>query len=156
MGIAGVAEMLGDKFSADAVENKAEELAYGWALLAQENERVRIVVKFLVETTALSEAIAPTVIVGGAIAWHYNLIPDKVGVPMATIAGAVPLSREQEVELRRRAEAELKQQEAAAEAADQYENENEPEPSEAEPSPINKGTPQVVPLPSDADIGPST
>lgn len=156
MGLSGVAEMLGDQFSATAVESKADELAYGWALLASENERVRIVIKFLVETSAWTEAAVPTIMVGGVIAYHYNALPDQVGIPLTKFAGLAPMSREQEVEQRRRLAAQM-QKEAedleAQSAPTPPENGSAPEP-DIEPEPT--GTPSVVPIPPDADLGPSS
>lgn len=154
MGVAGVCEIIGDEFDANALAAKAEELAYGWAFLASENERVKIVLKFVVETSAWSEAIAPTVIVGGAIAWHHGLLPDQVGVPVARLSGAVPLSREQEIELRRRMEAQARAEaEAAEHAAASSESNGSNDVKATDESDTPTEGPSVVPLPSDADIG---
>jgi len=112
MAVAGLAEMAGDKFSSTAVENKAEELAYGWARVAQENEKVRLALRWLVETNAWTDAAVPTVIVGGAVAWKYNLLPDKIGEPIAKFSGAIPMTPEEEAEVAKK----LAQMEAEAEA----------------------------------------
>jgi hypothetical protein len=147
MGIAGLAEMGGDEFSATAIENKAEELAYGWARVAQENEKVRLVLRWLVETNAWTDAAVPTVIVGGAIAWKYNLIPDKIGEPIAKFSGAVPMTPDEELELAQK----MADMKAAAESTPPA-SETEPVRPVAPDVPTPSDGPSVVPLPHDADI----
>lgn len=161
MGLAGVAEMLGDEFSSTVVESKAEELAYGWARVAQENEKVRLVLRWLVETNAWTDAVIPTVLVGGSIAWHYDVLPDSIGQPIAKFAGAIPMTPEEEKEIQDK----MSQMMAAEQAETPHEDMREPV-SETEPEPINGDVPgaddyvepptvdapSVIPIPSDADL----
>lgn len=112
----GAADMAGDQFVANVLEYRAGDLAHGWARLAQENPRVKAFLTMLLEGSAWSEALIPTLGVGIAIAWHYGYAPDKIGVPMALgsvnmEAGQFPMSREVEQEMRAQA------QQAAAKAA---------------------------------------
>lgn len=113
VGLAGGAQLLGDEFSSRVIQSKSEELAYGWALLAQENDGVHTAISWMLETSAWGEAIVPTAMVGGMIAWHYGLLPDKFGYPLSQLSGVTPLSREQEIELRKRAQAQAQAQAAA-------------------------------------------
>lgn len=152
VGFAGGAEMLGDEFSANAIESKSEELAYGWALLAQENERVRTAVSWLLETSAWGEAIIPTAMLGGMIAWHYGLVPDKFGIPLVQLSGTVPISREQEIHLQRMAQAEAQKeaeanaQAEAAAAADEFTH-TQPDPESGPDITGDGDTPSVVQVP---------
>lgn len=160
MGLAGLAEMLGDEFSATVVESKAEELAYGWARVAQENEKIRLVLRWMVETNAWTDAAIPTVMVGGSIAWKYGVLPDAIGQPIAKFAGAIPMTPEEEKEIQDKLGAAMAAQEAET-AHEDY----APEPAdlEAEPEAINADedeyreppevdAPTVVPIPPDADL----
>jgi hypothetical protein len=152
MGLAGLAEMVGDEFSSKVVENKAEELAYGWARVAQENEKVRIAIKWMVETTAWTDAVVPTVLVGGSIAWRYGMVPDQIGQPIAKFAGAIPMTPEEEEALA--AQAAQMQKMMESEEATVHENvppTDDPPVSETEPD-----SPRVVPIPPDADLEPDS
>lgn len=148
MGIAGLAEIAGDQFSATVVENKAEELAYGWARVAQENEKVRIAIRWIVETNAWTDAMVPTVMVTGSIGWRYGLLPDSIGEKIAKFSGAVPMTPEEEAQLQKQAEqmqAMMNDQAAASEPV----SETEPETEDNIPS---TDSPRVVPIPLDAEL----
>lgn len=102
-GLSGVAAIAGDGFTGAAIEAKSEELAYGYAKLAQADPRVKRVIQFLMEGSAWGEAIIPTVGLAIVVGWHYGMIPDQVGVPMVMANGLVPVSREHEMQMRREA-----------------------------------------------------
>lgn len=112
-GLAGVAALAGDNFTGAAIEAKAEELAYGYAKLAQSDPRVKQVIAFLLEGSAWTEAIIPTVGLVIVVGWHYGVIPDQVGVPMTMANGLMPVTREQEAQMR--AQQKREQQQAAEE-----------------------------------------
>ena len=103
-GISGVAALAGDGFTGAAIEAKSEELAYGYAKLAQADPRVKRVIAFLMEGSAWAEAAVPTIGLVIVVGWHYGVIPDQVGVPMVVANGLVPISREQEIQMRREAQ----------------------------------------------------
>lgn len=112
--IAGVIA-LSDTFTATIIENKADELAHGYAKLAQEDSRVKNVLARILEGSAWSAALMPTVTVMVAILWHHGIfVPDRLGVPMAMANGVMPVTREQELQMKIQAEQE--QAEAAARA----------------------------------------
>lgn len=111
-GLAGVAALAGDNFTGAAIEAKSEELAYGYAKLAQSDPRVKQVIAFLLEGSAWTEAIVPTVGLVIVVGWHYGVIPDQVGVPMTMANGLMPVTREQEAQMR--AQAKRDQADAAA------------------------------------------
>jgi hypothetical protein len=125
---AGGAEMAGDNFVANVLEYRAGDLAHGWARLAQENPRVKAFLTTLLEGSAWSEALIPTLAVGVAIAWHFGYAPERIGVPMALgsvnmEAGQFPMSREVEVEFKagaQKAAAETMRKEAEAQAAAEH------------------------------------
>lgn len=113
---AGALVGLQDEFVGLAVTNKAPEIAYGWAKLASEEPRVKRALEFILEGSAWSEALLPTVTLMLAIAWHYGIfVPDKLGVPLSIAAGAFPVSREVEQQMKAEAKA-AERQSAAAEA----------------------------------------
>lgn len=87
---------LADSFSAKAIELKSEELAYGYARLAKEDPRVKALFERLVQGTALSAALIPTLSLVAMIGWHFGFIPSKVGVPVTLANGMIPFTREQE------------------------------------------------------------
>lgn len=168
MGLAGLAQMVGDEFSSNVVENKAEELAYGWARVAQENESVRIALNWMVETNAWTDAVIPTVMVGGSIAWRYNLLPDKIGEPIAKFSGAIPMTPEEEAaiaEQMAQAQAHMEAEQRASEQPTPHTPASETEPvrpinaddDETEESAVAASDgPSVVPIPSDADLKPDS
>lgn len=147
-GLAGGALLLGDEFSSSVIESKAEELAYGWALLAQENDTVHTAISWLLETSAWGEAIVPTAMVGGMIAWHYGLLPDKFGYPLSQISGVAPLSREQEMELRRRAQAQAAA-ETEREVQDALDEDEDAEAPGTEPINADASVSSVIEVPDD-------
>lgn len=108
-----LAGMAGDSFVAAAIDTRTEELAYGYAKLAQSDERVKRVLNMLLTGSAWSEAIAPTVGLAIVVGWHYKVVPDKLGVPFTIASGIVPVSREQEQEMKLRARAQQAQEQAA-------------------------------------------
>lgn len=87
---------LADSFSAKAIELKSEELAYGYARLAKEDPRVKALFERLVQGTALSAALIPSLSLVAMIGWHFGFIPSKVGVPVTLANGMIPFTREQE------------------------------------------------------------
>jgi hypothetical protein len=111
-GVAGMAE-LGDEFLATAIQGKTDELAYGWAKLAQENPQVKRVLGMIFEGSAYAEALIPTISLTLMVGWHYGMVPDRLGVPVVMANGMMPVSREVESQLKQEAK---KQTEAAAEA----------------------------------------
>lgn len=102
---------LTDSFSANILELRSEELAYGYARLAKDDPRVRAFFDKLLTGSSWSAALVPTVTVAIAIAFHYGIVPAKIGVPVTLMAGAIPVTREQEQYAQQEAR---KQQEAAA------------------------------------------
>lgn len=166
MGVAGGIFMLGEEFSSTVIENKAAELAYGWARVAQENEKVRVFIGWAVTTNAWTDAAVPTAVVVGAIAWRTNMLPEgmiaSMGERAAKFSGALPLSKEEEEQA---AAAAMKMMSMAVaeqeQEPDHEEMEPEPEPPESEPAgtapepedrPINADGPRIVSLPPDADL----
>lgn len=104
-----------DGFSGTLLEAKGEELAYGYAKLAKEDPRVKRVLDRILEGSAWSAAMAPTISLVICIGWHYGMIPTKVGVPMVLANGMMPVTREQEINYRRDAEREQAEAQAQAE-----------------------------------------
>lgn len=165
MGIAGGIFMLGEEFSSTVIENKAAELAYGWARVAQENEKVRIFLTWAVTTNAWADAAVPTGVVVGAIAWRTGVLPEgfiaSIGERAAKFSGALPLSKEEE-EAAAAAAMKMMSMAVAEQEQDQVHENIEPEPEpEAEPAgtepepddkPINSDGPRIVSLPPDADV----
>ena len=100
-----------DSFSGILLEAKGEELAYGYAKLAKEDPRVKRVLERILEGSAWSAALAPTVTLAVCIAWHYGMIPGKVGVPLVIANGMLPISREEEMAMRAQAAQEQAQAE---------------------------------------------
>lgn len=98
-GMAGTMQYIrSDTFSADVIRANSDELAYGYARLAQENPQVKRALEFLFKTSALGDALLPTATVLLLILWHYEiLVPNGIGVPLATMNGVVPTSREAEL-----------------------------------------------------------
>lgn len=102
-GISGVATLAGDSFTAAAIEGKSEELAFGYAKLAQNDPRVKRVISFLLEGSAWTEAIIPTLGLAIVVGWHYGFVPDQLGVPLTVANGMLPLTREQEIAIKEKA-----------------------------------------------------
>ena len=96
VGLSGVAALAGDTFTANAIEIKAEELAYGYAKLASVDSRVKRILTTLLEGSAWTEAMVPTLGLVIVVGWHWGAIPDQLGVPMTLANGMVPVTREQE------------------------------------------------------------
>ena len=153
MFLAGIAEMTGDGFSSNVIEQKSVELAYGWARVAQENEKVRLVLKWIVETNAWTDAIAPTILVTGAIAWHHDLLPERIGAPIAKFAGAVPVTPEEEEAMKRQAEQlhDMMASDTGSGPAPEPAPQEEPEAEAPHPTTDGNG-PSVVPLPPDVPL----
>lgn len=106
---------MADEFSATAIVQKADELAYGYAKLAQDDPRVRKIVGFLTSSSAYAAAAAPTVAILIAIAWHHGFMPDRIGMPVAMMQGLPLVTRDEMVTVRENAQREGAQ--AAARAA---------------------------------------
>lgn len=104
---------MADSFSAGVIENQAESLAYGYAKLAKDDPRVKAFFERLVQGSAYTAAIIPTVTVATAIAWHFGAIPAQLGVPAVVASGQMPYTREQEQDWKRR---QAKEQAEAAKA----------------------------------------
>lgn len=106
-----------DEFTAIAIQNQAPDIAYGWAKLASEDDRVKRVLHMLLEGSSWADALMPTATLAVAVLWHYGIfIPDKLGVPVSMAAGAIPISREVEQEMKAAAKAEAQQAHAAERA----------------------------------------
>jgi hypothetical protein len=116
VGLSGAAALAGDGFTANAIEAKAEELAYGYAKLAQMDPRVKRILTTLLEGSAWTEALVPTLGLVIIVGWHYGVIPDKLGVPMTLANGMIPVTRDQEKQMREQANREQAEAQAAAQA----------------------------------------
>lgn len=103
VGLSGVAVLAGDSFTGNAIEAKAEELAYGYAKLASVDPRVKRVLTTLLEGSAWTEAMVPTLGLVIIVGWHYGAIPDQLGVPMTLANNMIPVTRAQEQEIKRKA-----------------------------------------------------
>lgn len=115
------AAALADSFSAKVLELKGEELAYGYAKLAKEDARVKAFFEKILQGSAWSAALMPTVSVVIMIGWHHGFIPPKLGVPMTIANGMMPVTRAQErqyKEQHRKEQAEAAQRTAAGNGAD--------------------------------------
>lgn len=112
MELSGAVSMV-DSFSANAIELKSEELAYGYAKLAKDDPRVKAFFDKLVSGTAISAALIPTLTLVAMIGWHFGFIPPKVGVPLTLANGMLPFTREEEKKMK----AQAAQDQAAAAAA---------------------------------------
>lgn len=167
MGIAGGIFVLGEEFSSTVIENKAAELAYGWARVAQESEKVRIFLTWAVTTNAWADAAVPTGVVVAAIAWRTGMLPEgfiaSIGERAAKFSGAIPLSKEEEedaaaavMKMMSMAVAEQEQELTHEDMEPEPGPEPEVEPARTEPEPedkpINADGPRIVSLPPDADL----
>lgn len=103
---------LADSFTANAIELKSEELAYGYARLAKDDPRVKAFFDKLLTGTAWSAALMPTVTLVAMVGFHYGLVPPRIGVPVVMMHGMMPLTREEEQALKAQHHAE----QAAAQA----------------------------------------
>lgn len=112
--ISGLVAMA-DSFSAQIIENKSEELAYGYAKLAKDDPRIKAFFERLLQGSAYSAALIPTVTMAVAIGWHFGLVPGQLGVPMVLASGSLPYTRQQEQEFK---EAQRKEQADAARQAE--------------------------------------
>lgn len=94
------AEMLSiaDQFTATAILNKSEELAYGYARLAQDDPRVRKIISTLTSSSAWATAMVPTATILVAVAWHHGFMPDRIGLPVTMMQGLPTYTRAQMVE----------------------------------------------------------
>lgn len=101
-----------DSFSAQAIEIKSEELAYGYARLAKDDPKVKAFFQKLLTGTAWSAALMPTVTLAVMIGWHHGFVPAKAGVPVILLHGLVPVTREQEQMMRAQAAADQAEAEA--------------------------------------------
>lgn len=92
------AEMLSvaDEFTATAILKKSDELAYGYAKLAQEDPRVRKIVTMLTSSSAWAAAMVPTATILVAVLWHHGFMPDRVGMPV-TMMQELPLMTRAEI-----------------------------------------------------------
>lgn len=120
--IAGVSAIAGDTFTANVIEAKTEELAYGYAKLAQSDPRVKRVLSMMMEGSAWSEALIPTVGLVVMVGWHYGVIPDRLGLPITMANGVMPVTRGQEMQMRAQAARDQQEAEAAAAARSQQDN----------------------------------
>lgn len=91
---------MADSFSANAIEIKSEELAYGYAKLAKDDPRVKAFFDKLVSGTAISAALIPTLTLVAMIGWHFGFIPPKLGVPITLANGMLPFTREEEKKMK--------------------------------------------------------
>lgn len=107
---------LADSFSGEVIGNQAEELAYGYAKLAKEDARVRAFFEKAFTASAYSAVVVPTVLTVVPIAWHFGLVPGKVGIPLTMASGMMPVTREQEREWVASQQAEQAQAAAAEQA----------------------------------------
>lgn len=103
---------LADSFSAQAIKNQAEPLAYGYAKLAKEDERVKAFFERALKGSAYSAVVVPTACVLIPVLWHFGFMPGKVGAPVTFMAGLPLVTREEEIKAAQQAFKE--QQEAAA------------------------------------------
>lgn len=87
---------LADEFTATAILNKSDELAYGYAKLAQEDPRVRKIVTMLTSSSAWAAAMIPTATILVASLWHHGFLPDRIGVPV-TMMQELPTMTRQEI-----------------------------------------------------------
>lgn len=110
----GGAIALVDSFSAEAFKLRSEELAYGYAKLAQEDDRVKAFFARVVAGSAYSSVVVPTACVLIPILWHFGLVPARVGVPVTFMSGLPLVTREQEQQYKTD---QAKEQQRAAEAA---------------------------------------
>jgi hypothetical protein len=101
--LAGVSMLAGDSFTANAIEAKSEELAYGYAKLASVDPRVKRVLTMLLEGSAWTEALIPTLGLAIIVGWHYGAVPDQLGVPMTLANNMVPVTRSQEQSIKAQA-----------------------------------------------------
>jgi hypothetical protein len=99
-----VATLAGDSFTAQAIEIKSEELAYGYAKLAQNDPRVKHVLQMLLEGSAWAEALIPTIGLLIVVGWHHGYVPDQIGVPFTVANGMMPVSRSMEKKMREQAQ----------------------------------------------------
>lgn len=113
LGISGGAALAGDSFTSGAIKAKHEELAYGYAKLAQANSQVKFVLEKFLVGSAYTEAIVPTVSLLIMVGWHWGIIPSKIGVPMTFANGMLPVTREQEIQMKVQAETEQREAERA-------------------------------------------
>jgi hypothetical protein len=101
--------MLLDSFSGQVISARAEELAYGYARLAKEDDRVRAFFAKALTASAYSAVLLPTVLTLAPILWHFGLLPGRVGVPLTLMSGAMPITREQEQQQQEQAKAAAEQ-----------------------------------------------
>jgi len=102
-----------DSFSGEVIKRNSEELAYGYAVLAQENDAVKAFFARITDVSAHSAIILPTVFTVVPILWHFGLMPARFGVPATVMIGMPLLTREQEQQFKADAQAEQQQAEAA-------------------------------------------
>lgn len=107
---------LADSFSGEVIGNQSEELAYGYAKLAKEDARVRAFFEKALTASAYSAVITPTILTVIPIAWHFGLLPARVGVPVTMFAGMMPVTRTQEREWLAQQQEEQARAEAQAQA----------------------------------------
>jgi hypothetical protein len=108
---------MADAFSGQVIGNQSEELAYGYAKLAKEDARVRAFLEKALTGSAYSAVVVPTVMTVIPIAWHFGLVPAKIGVPVTFMSGVPLITRTEEregVEAAQKAQAEAAQAEARA------------------------------------------
>lgn len=114
--LSGVATLAGDSFTGQAISAKSEELAYGYAKLAQVNPAVKRVLTTLLEGSAWTEALVPTLGLVIVVGWHYGMVPDQLGVPFTMANGMVPVTRTQEQDMKAQAARDQAQAQAKAQA----------------------------------------
>jgi len=106
---------LADSFSGEAIKLRSEELAYGYAKLAQEDDNVKAFFARVLAGSAYSAVVVPTACVLIPILWHFGLVPARVGVPVTFMSGLPLVTRSQEQEWK--ADQAREQERAASEAA---------------------------------------
>jgi len=105
---------LADSFSGEVIGKQSEELAYGYAKLAKEDARIKAFFERAFTASAYSAVVVPTILTVVPIAWHFGLVPGKVGIPLTLASGMMPVTREQEREWVASQEAEQAQAEQTA------------------------------------------
>lgn len=87
---------LADSFSGEIIKRNSEELAYGYALLVQENDAVKAFVANLTAASSYGAVIIPTAMTAVPILWHFGLMPARFGVPATVMSGMPLVTRAQE------------------------------------------------------------
>ena len=111
----GGAVSLADSFAGEAFKLRSEELAYGYAKLAQEDDRVKAFFARILAGSAYSAIVVPTACLIIPILWHFGMVPARIGVPITFMSGLPLVTREQEQKYK--ADQEREQEAAAAEHA---------------------------------------